>query len=410
MNNTVLFLPAFLFFLLSAFLLSACSGAAGKKAAILNALNSNLETAPLPVEPKNEEERNEAIKEDNEATEEEAEPEPEDPKAFTYFPYDLQLDTLALMTCEVNSPGFSFKAGAYFERSGLRLSEYFLRKKALMTDSELKALIESSTTHRAFASFFYRSKTNFLAAGYTIPFGISLWRHLDELIATGATRLREIEGEGLSARISRGEESLSFAQGLNESWRLGVFYKGNKGVIHKTGGDQGIDFYGRIYKVGVHDRGNNRYHLNSVSENKLPEGPSQKDWVCPESLRFEIRRHPERAWSAQRFYDAQNAEYKKKYPNLERALNAEGTHKIEPDEALCPTSNAKGPALTVARKVLGDSWNINISKKCINLKTNSGSCYISRFHRLASSRESCQNNQQGYAYCPHYLSICVRKN
>ncbi len=398
--------------MLSAFFLSACSGAAGKKAAILNALNSNLETAPLPPEPKNEEERNKVITEDEEATEEEVEPEPEDPKAFTYFPYDLQLDTLALMTCKHNFNGFSFKAGAYFERSGLRLSEYFLRKKAIMTDSELKALIESSTKHRAFASFFYRSKTNFLAAGYTIPFGISLWRHLDELIATGATRLREIDGEGISAYLSFGQKISGFAQGLNESWRLGVFYKGHAGIIQKTGGDKGIDFYGRVYKVGVHDRGNNRYHLNSVSEKKLPEGPSQKAWVCPESLRFEIRRHPDKAWSAKREYDRriQDAKYKEKYPTLESAKKAEGVFKVEPDEDLCPTTTPNGPALTVARKVLGDSWNINIRDKCINLNTNSGVCYISRFHRLASSKESCQNVQEGYAFCPHYLSICVRKN
>ncbi len=411
MKNFFLLFPFFLLLSLIVFFFNTCSGAASRKAEILRSLNSNLETAPAPKPPKSVEEAEEIINNDDNATEEEAEPPPKDPKAFTYFPYDLSLDTIALMTCE-NPALFTFKAGAYFERSGLRLSEYFLRKK--LDASDLKTLIESSTTSRAMPLFFLRHKINIFSGGYSIAFNIRLWRHLDELITQGPSRLREIEGEPISAEIHLDpSKQASYIMLLNKSMQLGIFYWGHSNkIIHKTNGDKGVDFYGRMYKVAVQDRGNNRYHLNSISEKKLPSAPAQKEWNCPEDLRFEIRRHPERAWSAQKRYEQnlQTAGYKDKYPTLESALNAEDSnHRVQPDEALCPTSNAKGAALTVAKKVLGDAWHINIDRKCISLKTNSSVCYNTPFLRLGRS-SSCANTRNGFDYCPQYLSICVRKN
>lgn len=414
MKKIVLLLPFFLLLTLSVFFFNTCSGAAGRKADILRSLSSNLETAPLPKAPKTPEEAEEIINNDENATEEEAAPPPENPEDFTYFPYDLQLDTMALMTCE-SPEHFTFKAGAYFERSGLRLSEYFLRRN--MGASELKDLINSSTTSRALPLFFLRFKQNIFSGGYSKGFDIQLWRHLDALIATGTTRLREIEGEPISAEISiANNEQASYIRLLNTKMRLGVFYhgSGNK-VLHQYPGEEGTDFYGRMYKVVVKDLGDNRYHFQSISEKKLPKAPAQKEWVCPESLRFKIRRHPEWAWKAQTEYDKRKNEvagYKEQYPTLEKALNAENqNHRVQPDEAICPENNTgEGAALTVAQKVLGGAWHVNLNQKCIRLKTNSLRCYISRFYRLASSGSSCDNQPGSYFYCPHDLSICIRKN
>ena len=75
-------------------LFNACSGAASKRAEILASLHSDLEVAPPPP---TKEEAEEFL---NDNAETETPSEPDDPEEFNYFPYDLQLDTIAYMSCE----------------------------------------------------------------------------------------------------------------------------------------------------------------------------------------------------------------------------------------------------------------------------------------------------------------------
>jgi hypothetical protein len=411
------FLFCFLVLTLSIWLFNACSGAISKRAEILRSIGTGLDVAP-PVP----EEESEQIIEENTEVEEEPE-EPDDPKEFNYFPYDLQLDTIAYMGCE-NNNFFTFKAGSYFERSGLRLSEYFLRKKSSMSQGQLKELIESSTKHQAIPYLSIAYEPNLTSVPGTHPsivqFPIRLSRYITDLINTGNSRLRNIGGDPIETEISYGLNAVIYARELNKKWRLLLSYKGGREnkTLHKTGGDWGVDVYGRVYRVSMDEKINarllSRYVISSVSEEKRPQAPPQPDWVCPQSLRFEIRRHPDIAYDAQTYYNQQHSSYKNKYPTLTEALNAEDpVNKIRPDESICVPGSSGGSAYTVARTVLGNGWNINTSRKCISLKSASNYCYeITRLNkpdfRLANTNADCSAKANNY--CPRFLSICVRKN
>ena len=411
------FLSCFLVLTLSIWLFNACSGAASKRAEILRSIGTGLEVAPPIAE-------DEAEKIIEDSAEAETEAEPDDPAEFNFFPYDLQLDTIAYMSCE-NTSFFTFKAGAYFEKSGLRLSEYFLQRKSSMSQSELKELIESSTKSQAIPYFSIAHITNLTSVPTTqasiVQFPVRLPRFITDLINTGNTRMRAISGESIEAEISYGLNALIYARELNKRWRLVLSYKGGREnkTLHKTDGDWGVDIYGRVYKLSMDEIKSahllGRHVINSVSEEKRPQAPPQTEWACPGSLRFEIRRHSDNAYSAQKFYDIQDSKYKKDYPTLASALNADDSaHRISPDEPICVSSgSSSGAAYTVARTVLGSDWNINTNNKCISLKSPSNYCYeITRQNkldfRLAAADSNCE--ARGANYCPHFLSICVRKN
>ena len=402
---------------LSFYLFNACSGAAFKRAEILRSISSNLETADSPPEVSDEEAEKILI----EDTQEETESEPDDPEEFNYFPYDLQLDTIAYMSCE-NNNFFTFKAGAYFERSGLRLSEYFLRKTNSMSQGALRQLIESSTKYQAFPYFSFATSTNFTSTLTHAQFPLRLHRFITDLINTGNTRLRVLSDENnMEARFSYGIHAATYAKGLNGNYRLLLSYKGGREnkTLHKEGGDWGVDVYGRVYEVQLNRKitstNLSRYVLSSVSERKLPENLPQTQWICPSALQFEVRRNENNAFEAQKMYDVQNAQYKKKYPSLSAALNAEdANYRIPPDEPLCSSSSGGGTALAVARAVLGNNWDINANsnRKCISPKDPTDLCYLglpdrSR-NRLAAANQECDATVG--RYCPHFLSICIRKN
>ncbi|MYE07677.1 MAG: hypothetical protein F4X95_02865 [Oligoflexia bacterium] len=421
--NYFSFFFLFLVLTLNIGLFNGCSGAASKRAEILSSLTSDLEIATPP--PPATQEEAEKILDEEAVTEKPAKP--DDPEEFNYFPYDLQMDTIAYMSCE-NPVFFTFKAGAYFDRSGLRLSEYFLQQLGSMSASALETLIKSSTKYHALPWLSYAHINNLTT---TLPNSViqisslRLYRLVKDLVATGTTRIRP-GSDSIEARMSYGPNIISSAVlGLNSGgWKLALTYKGGKEnkTLHKTGGETGVDIYGRIYTLNLAEITSapllSRYALRSISEEKRPEAPPQKTWTCPESLRFEIRRHAENTFQPKRLYDSLPPDYRKKYPTLEKALNAEDPdERIPPPEELCPSASPTGTAATVARTVLRSSpaeWNINTSKKCISLKSPSNFCYTplttqdNPGHRLANSGAKC--SRRGDEYCPHFLSICVRKN
>ena len=416
------FLSCFLVVAFSLWLFNACSGAASKRAEILRSTGGGLEIAPDISD----EEVDEAINDTSNSEEEAA---PDDPTEFNYFPYDLQLDTIAYMGCENANSFFTVKAGAYFKRSGLRLSEYFLRKTSSMSQSALKDLIESSTKHQAFPYLSIAYKHNltsvFKISGLTAAKQFSMLRLprlIEDLINTGNTRLREPTGDTIEAQFSYGlGGAKSIARSFSENWRLLLSYKGGKEnkTLHQTDGDWGIDVYGRVYSISLNKiktaaQGVSRYALSSVSEEKRPQAPPQTEWTCPESLRFEIRRHPETAYKAQKHYDTASDKYKEQYTTVQEAINNDPKKVIQPDEPICVSSSSRGTAFTVTEAVLGEDWNINISKKCISLKDPDDYCYEitnqnNVSYRLAKA-DSSDCGRQTNNYCPHFLSICIRKN
>ena len=412
---------------------NACSGAAGKRAAILGSINSGLETAELekPVEELTDGEVEQVL---DEQTEAEAEPEPDDPEEFNYFPYDLQLDTIAFMSCE-NNNYFTVKAGSFFSRSGLRLSEYFLKSQS---SGNLKTLIESSTKYIASPHLSIAHKFDLIStlSGSTVFFPVRLNRVVDELIVSGNSRVNEVGGEFIEAKIANGNASALFARAFNGDYRLFLSYIGGQhnSTLHQTGGEWGVDAYGRVYSIRMDEYRDARYTLNSVSEEKRPEASSQMDWVCPDSLRLEIRRHSRNTFKSQEWYNTQSAAYRETCPlnptqtwyntqsesyRARCPLNPPLSNKSccrapPPDEVSCSDSNSGGVARQVAAAVLNNEWDINIGSKCISPKSSSVFCYnkiTSRgypFERVAVGDPDCGTSRK--AYCPHFLSICVRKN
>ena len=398
----------FLFLTSSIWIFNGCSGAASKKVAILGSTQSSLEEVK---DLSNEELEEKILKE----TDEEKEPEEkEDPTEFNYFPYDLQLDTIAYMSCE-NNNYFTFKAGSYFSRSGMRLSEYFL-KRISQSPSTLKTLIESSTKHRAVPRLSLAYKSQFNRTLKTSSFLLYLHRFIDDLISAGDTRIRDANDDFIEAKIVDGQRATNYALYLQrDQIRLVLSYigKDNK-TLHQTGGDWGVDIYGRVYDLNMDETLESRYTIRSISEEKRPDLPPQKNWTCPASLQLEIRRHPKNAFTSQDWYDAQNDVYKAEYPSLAAALRASNPAHVPPDdEIICENSNAGGVTLTVARAVLGDIWNINIGQKCISPASSSVLCYAKipsrndHTERVDTGQE-CQNTKQ--SYCPHFVSICIREN
>ena len=418
MNYLSIFFSVFVL-ALSVWFFNACSGAAGKRAAIIASMNSGLpqaEQTSSEEEVKEKPTDTEIEKTLEDQTKAEKKTKPDDPKEFNYFPYDLQLDTIAFMSCE-NNNYFTVKAGSFFSRSGVRLSEYFLKRRSL---GNLKDLIESSTKHQANARLSIAHKLDLTATlqGSTVFFPVRLNRLIDDLISVGNNRINEVSGSFIEAKIAKGDHAPLYARAFNGNYRLLLTYVGGKqgGTLHKTGGEWGVDVYGRVYSIRTTEHRDARYILNSVSEEKLPEGSSQTGWVCPESLKLEIRRHVKNTFKSQEWYNAQTESYKKKYSTLQAALDAsDPAHKAPANEASCADSSSGGAALKVAAAVLDEQWNINIGDKCISPKSSSVFCYNKitnreyPFERVAVRDSNCSGSSRK-AYCPHFLSICIRKN
>lgn len=406
----------FLLLTFSIWIFNGCSGAASRRAAILGSTVSELDEAE-PAKDLSDEELEEKIADE---TTTEAEPEEkDDPKEFNYFPYDIQFDTIAYMSCE-NNNYFTFKAGSYFSRSGIRLSEYFLKKASSMSADKLKELIESSTKHKAAARLSLSHKVQITSTLKTNNFLTNLHRHIDDLVLTGNTRMKEVNGDSISGQIADGQKASLYALYLQRGQvQLVLSYIGgrNNKTLHKTDGDWGVDFYGRMYELDMDETLESRYAIQSVSEEKRPEALPQKNWTCPSSLKLEIRRHPKNAFTAQEWYDAQDDAYKEDYPTLAAAFQASDPEFRPPqNEDTCANSSSGGAALTVAKAVLGNEWNINIGQKCIAPASSSVLCYAripnrgNVHERLVDIGNSNCDNRDNRSYCPHFLSICVREN
>ena len=411
------------------------SGCLGKIVGNLPSNSGNpLPIAPPPVD-RSEEEKQKEVEQN---TETEKAPEPDDPKEFNYFPYDLQVDTISFLSCNTNQY-WNIQAGAYFSRSGLRLSEYFLDKMSSMNADSMESLIKSSTKQRAIPYLTMRYKNNLLQ--YIKPIvafngGIVLPNLIPKLVQNNKTRLREYNGDPISANIVQSNyahPSSSLRPMLERQLVLALSYTDpkNKIMLHKTGGVNGKDIYGRTYTLGFTDLdmlpndSADRYALTSVVEKKLPQGLAQTEWVCPASLRLQIRRHPTNTYKAREWYNERvrrDRAYKELYPNLERALNAnDPNHRILPSEPTCEDSNSGGATLNVAKAVLENRWNINIERKCISPKNSQVPCYHTSpplLNRLDDRVELRSNSDCSVRYdgnsikkqCPRFLSICVRKN
>ena len=401
---------AFIIPLLGSIFFTNCTGVTSQRNAILSSLNdSNLQLST--------EEPNQV----------EEQPELDQPDEFNYFPYDIQLDTIAYTTCG-NPDEFTLKVGSYFSRSGARLSDYFLTEKETRDNASLKALIKSSTKHVAKPRLVFARVSKVITQFHRESeqmFDIQLEDYIDELIATGAERLQRLDGNTIEAIIKT--NPLNPAALWSRNTKLTLSYKDREGEpIQRAPDEASRNFYGRIYDVDFREKLKDRYVLNNVRESKRPVETPQPGWNCPADLQFEIRKHHKQAYNAQIFYDAQNANYKAQYPSVEAALAAaDERHRIPDDEPICPNSNDGGQRLNIVRQILGTDWNINISEGCVSPVHSTVRCYSqehdpgSAVIPVISYRSDCTNylspgssleDKKKSKICPHLLSICVREN
>lgn len=402
---------AFIIPLIGSLFFINCTGVTSQRNAILSSLSdSNLQL--------NAEETDQV----------EEQPELDQQDEFNYFPYDIQLDTIAYTTCD-RPDEFTLKAGAYFSRSGARLSDYFLKEQERLNDSALKDLIKSSTKHVAKPRLVFARISKVLTQSYKDSnqlFDIQLEDYINELIDTGAERLQRLDGNVIEAIIKT--NPLNPAVIWSKNAKLTLSYQNREGKpIQRAPDEASRNFYGRIYDVDFREKLAGRHILRSVTERKRPVETTQPDWNCPEDLQFEIRKHYKRAYSANAFYELQSDDYKAKYPNLESALSAsDELARIPDDELICPNSNDGGQRLNIVRQILGTDWNINISQGCVSPSSSSVFCYKNehdegpRSISVISYRSDCTNdlyqNSRSHALnqkskiCPHLLSICIREN
>lgn len=402
--KNLIFLSFLSLIVLMMYLFNGCSRTGGYGGAFYSRSHSPIPTAP--EDPSSPEGRDPPQDDDSSPPpskpDEEPPPPPDKPEEFNYFPYDLQMDTLGFMTCPAASGFFTFKMGSYFSRSGMRLSEYFLRQKNKMSSTKLKELIKTSTKYQAAPQIHLSSKSNFLHKFKEASFGFKLNNFIDDMIEQSPRRIRAIRGDPMEARTS-----INAFDPKNDRYKktlLILSYRGPSGIYHKAKGEKGLDIYGRLYDLNYESVTESRYVLSSVEEEKLPEGPSQPDWTCPEKLKLQIRRHPRRIWKKAVF---------------EAYLQSQNmAHENTPshDEQICEDSNSGGSALSVAQALLGENFNININDKCISPKNTSYSCYRResqnqwRFRMADMDNTNCGQDQHGLDFCPHFLSICIRNN
>jgi len=386
------------------------------------------------------------------ALEQQTAPEPSAEDApFQDFAYDLQFDTIAYMSCLQDSQSpqqgnnnqleyvgdfFSIKLGSYFSRSGVRLRDFWLNKKGDV-EKEIKG---SSLQYQAIPRLGIVRKTNVYQGVRIIKNieNISLERMLPDLINSGKTRIRTFEDHPIETIIKQH----GWIKYLDDVHSLILGYTGfsgsgnsqkNKGWIrHPTRSKAGVDFYGQLYQLRFQEVANRSFRLKLVDlkEESRPDKSRQKNWICPQELNFTIYRNANNhsIYKAQRHYDALISEhgesFRAQFPNVaaaKRASNEYAGYRVYDDEPSCAAHTEGGAALKVAQAVLGPRWNINIEDRCISPVRKTHLCYQHLDHARAESAglqmfrwrvsyESDCHGRDRSRFCPHSVSICIRKN
>ena len=371
-----------------------------------------------------------------------------------FFPYDIKFDTIAYLPCE--SSGFRvLRTGAYFSRSGVRLSDYYLNKYNSKNIDQMSPILQKSHYFKTYpiARIDERNTdlkdvmTSLKSADKLSHF--KLERYHRDIIRTGRKRLLTLNNSPLKEEFSFSStfDSRALFSDSTDKWNLVLYYRTQDNKVAWKPKDSTsnplLDFHGRVYSLGVdnlshvHSELDARYALTSITETKPLDSSINNDWSCPESLRLEVRRHPDFAYKKHLAYQALKSRGSQtiKKKNESQLISA---GYLFSDENLCENSSQGGNKLSIARAVLGDDWNINIGKKCISPKNSSKRCYpnlgtaneqVDRLMNTNHSSELCSpnkghsNNYQGNAFkdidpanqniirtfaCPYFLSICVR--
>ena len=295
------------------------------------------------------------------------------------MPYDIRLDTMALLTCDSSAdiPGnnFKFRAGAFLKEiyeggGGIKLRSPFVGLD--------KDTIKEYPYHNTLPSIFFGSAAGGLFQRRSILENIQLKNYIDEL-SEGYTH--KFGSKFIDFKFPLTDIPSSALDQFFEDPVLATFTQRNENspsVYTDDSGDQEI--HGRAYKIEI-DEEESFFTIRGVTET-YPLLSKTYEWKC----------------------DIGDT------PNVFKVYRHEALRYKTDDETLveegCIEDDSKDRALhKLARLLLGKDWVINTRRRCISPKSRNKSCYGLRPERVSFSND-CRGSHQGY-HCPHYFSICT---
>ena len=292
----------------------------------------------------------------------------------TDVPYDIRLDTMALLTCDSSSiPGdnFKLKAGAFLQEvyekgGGVKLRSPFAR----IDRDDLKKYPYYNVTP---ALFFGSGAEGVLSDPYySILSNIQLKNYLKDL---SKGYVHQFGSKDIDFTLPL--KNIDSRQ-LDEFLRLPLWAtfveRGEKTPLLYLDDHQDTEIHGRSYEIDL-QKEESFFTLGSVTET-YPLLSKTDQWSCEHS--FTVHRH-------------EDVRYNEDNDQHEKGCN-------QNDEE-------NKPLYELARILLGNDWFIDTKNLCISPKNRRDYCYRSKPERVEFSND-CRGVHKGY-HCPHYFSICT---
>lgn len=348
------------------------------------------------------------------------------------FAYDEKIDQIAYMSCseldvgDTNTMYFTFKAGAYYSGSGLRLNDSFIyAARNLVTSDKIAALAQSPANGNVYLSMGVRSLGNlqslnsiigrnehtasFLGALSATPIATPLVSNItnnggknyvrtfsattpelsdiiklagngtvvqNEQVAETIRTLLNNQTDALTLTYNKTNADVSIALGPTQNSAASVYGKGFKmNFIKGTGRVSAFtdNYVGTINQAPV------RIMTNVKEFSLLDPNLSEVNWNCNTNWRFIIVKNPAADLGTKIVCDKVNQ---------------------------APTNAAQTETLTTLRKMLpATDWDIDLTNKCLIPKKTGFKCYTNGTAPVNYDGGSC--NREGMT-CPHYVSICKK--
>ena len=323
-------------------------------------------TSQLASEAEDEDKLEDEEEDDEEIDEEEVDP--------TLMPYDIRLDTMALLTCDSSSiPGgnSNFRAGTFLKEfyeggGGIKLRTPFLKMD--------KEQVREYPYHKTSPALFFGSAAGgFLKNKSSILSSIQLKNYLDEL---SDGYIHKFGSKFIDFRIA--VRNITFDNLFAEPVLATFIEKGERQPALYIDQSDDPEIHGRSYQVSLEEQ--EYFPTLEEVEERYPLLKTDYEWSCGPNV-FKVHRHERHRYETESDADP---------------LREPG----------CDEDDKSNPALyQLARKILGEDWYIDTENNCISPKKGSRYCYRSRPERVDFS-EDCSGRNQGY-HCPHYFSICT---
>ena len=298
------------------------------------------------------------------------------------IPYNMKLDTMALLGCENTRVDFTFKMGA-FGSGGIKIKKVLSNKSI----AELKKYpYHQADPFITLASL--SDPDNVRIDSSNVLRGASFHNRLSRLqthlktLKTAVDEdpdnyLTELSGYPLSV-----EYKLSIAiqeRYFDQRDLLVGFRKGRTPLTYFNEETQERYIHGRYYTIVIDDLTDNSYVLENIEEFN-PRADSTKNWDCPEVYQYHIKRHSDRTADGESECEDSAGDDQASYNLIKRVLKEKSRDR--------------------------DKWNINVSEKCISPKSSIMRCYPNGVTKVSYDLDDCSRLPN--KFCPHYFSICLR--